>query len=26
VSYSRNSQVLRVDELYDGVPIEQCTR
>ena len=25
-SYSRNAQILRVDEMYDGVPIERYTR
>ena len=25
-SYSRETQILRVDEMYDGVPIEQYTR
>ena len=25
-TYSRDSQILRVDEMYDGVPIEQYTR
>ena len=25
-SYSRDTQILRVDEMYDGVPIEQYTR
>ena len=25
-SYSRDTQILRVDQMYDGVPIEQYTR
>jgi hypothetical protein len=25
-TYSRNSQVLRIDEMYDGVKIEEYTR
>ena len=25
-SYSRETQILRVDQMYDGVPIEQYTR
>ena len=25
-TYSRNAQILRVDEMYDGVPIEPYSR
>ena len=25
-SYSRQEQILRIDEMYDGLPIEQYTR
>ena len=25
-SYSRDTQIMRVDQMYDGVPIEQYTR
>lgn len=25
-TYSRNAQILRVDEMYDGLPIEQYNR
>jgi hypothetical protein len=24
--YSRDSEILRIDQMYDGVPIEQYTR